>query len=166
QDLPCAIDVIHAPPAEERAVRFLMFADELDGALDLRVVQGNAFEAHDLEDPCGDIDALRIEHGVVIGEGDLFEDAVRAVLVESGPAAVPALEGEHPCVASAEGGVATLRVSRWHLAKGQQDHGGVIDIRVPLVVVLEDPAGRFNVSWVLVVPVAAETNLAVNEPRN
>ena len=44
----------------------------------------------------GDIGALWVEHRVVVGEGHLLQDALGAVLVESSPSTVPALESHHP----------------------------------------------------------------------
>ena len=128
----------------------------------LRVFQAEILVAQQFQNARGDVGAFGVEHGVVIGKGDLFQDALGAILVEGSPAAVFALEGEHPIQAAPEGRVAPRRIGGGDFAQGQQDHGRVVHVRVPFVVELEDPAAGFDVRRVLVLPVAAETDLAVN----
>src|SRR5690606_10758349 len=76
EHLPRSVDVVDPPAAEERAVALLGVADEIEGAPHLRVVEPGALMAHHLEDARGDVHAFRVEHGVVIGEGNLLEHAL------------------------------------------------------------------------------------------
>ena len=100
-----------------------MCADEFQGLAHLGVLQVEVFVAEQFQDARGDIGAFRVEHGVVVGEGDFFQDALGAILVEGGPAAVLALEGEHPVQAAPEAFVAAARVGGGNFAQGEQDHG-------------------------------------------
>ena len=100
----------------------------------------------------------------MVGEGDFFQDALGAVLVEGGPAAVLALEGEHPVQAPLKALVAPVRVGGGNFAQGQQHHRRVVHVRVPLVVELKHPAARFDGRGVFVLPVSAETDFPVHQP--
>ena len=70
--------------------------------LHLRVFQAEILVAQQFQDARGDVGAFGVEHGVVIGKGDLFQDALGAILVERRPAAVFALESQHPIQAALE----------------------------------------------------------------
>ena len=85
--------------------------------LHLRMVRAEILVAEQFQDARGDVGAFGVEHGVVVGEGDLFEDALGAILVERGPAAVLALEGQHPIQAALETFVAPGGIVRGNLAQ-------------------------------------------------
>src|ERR1051326_5511718 len=118
----------------------------------LRVLDAVALVPKQFEDARGDVRALRIEHRVVIGERNFFEDAFGAILVKSGPAAVFALESEHPFEAALETFVAFLAIIGGNFAECEEDHGGVVHIRVPFVFEFEAPA-------------AGSSNSKTNGPR-
>ena len=71
-----------------------------DGPLDLRLADAVAVLAERFEHAGGDVRAARIEHGVVVGEGDLGEDFAVDVAVERRPAAVAVLHAEQPAQAA------------------------------------------------------------------
>ena len=125
------------------------------------MLQAVAFVAEQFQDPRRDIGAFGVQHGVVIGEGHLFEDAFGAVLVEGRPNRRPGIERSASNLAR---GGNTRRGAREYrvgdLAQGQQDHGGVIDVRIPLVVELENPAAGLDVGGILVMPIAAKPDFA------
>src|SRR5262249_37928408 len=67
---PCAVDVVAAPPPIPRSVRLLPPLQELDGAPN-GTARGRHVQARQgVEGATGDVVAARIDHGVVIGEGD------------------------------------------------------------------------------------------------
>ena len=68
----------------------------------LRIFRREILVAQQFQDARGDVGAFGVEHGVVVGEGDFFENALGAILVEGSPAAVLALEGQHPIQAALE----------------------------------------------------------------
>ena len=115
------------------------------------MVRVPAFVAEQFQDARRDVGAFGVEHGVVVGEGNLFQDVLGAILVEGRPAAVLALEGQHPLQAALEAFIALLRVVGRDFAQGQQHHGGVVHVRVPFVVELKDPAAGFDVGRVFVI---------------
>ncbi len=164
EGLPGSVDVIDAPAAVPGSVGFLLVTEVLEGFGDLGVVGGEVFVAEELEDARGDIGAFGVEHGVVVGEGDFFQDIFGAVFIEGGPAAVFALEAEHPGDGSIEDFLGAFGVIGGDEPQGEEDHGGVIDIRVPFIFELEGPAAGFDVGGVFVFPVAAEADFAIDHP--
>src|SRR5207247_5707371 len=91
-----AIQVIYAPAAGPAAVGRLRATDEVDRPPRLRVVGVIAVVAERFEHAGGDVRAARVEHGVVVGERDVFEDLAIDVAVESRPAPVAVLHGAEP----------------------------------------------------------------------
>ena len=93
----------------------------------------------------------------------LFEDALGAAFVERRPAAVFALEGEHPIHAAVEAFVAALRIVGGDFSQRQQQYGGVVDVGIPLVVELKtQPLG--STGGVLDRPIAAKADFAFDQP--
>src|SRR6185369_10422878 len=90
QDLPGAVDVINAPTPIPGAIAFLLVADVPESLLNLRMIEAITLVAQQFKNTRGDVGAFGVEHGVVIREGDLFQDALGAILVKGGPAAVAA----------------------------------------------------------------------------
>ncbi|OQC23056.1 MAG: hypothetical protein BWX68_02951 [Verrucomicrobia bacterium ADurb.Bin063] len=164
QHLPGAVDIIDPPAAVPRAVFLLPLANEPQRPLHLGMLHAPAFVAEQLQDARRDVGAFGIQHGVMVGKGNLFEHALGAVLVESRPAAVLALEGHHPGQAPLETFVALLPVVRRHQPQRQQHHRRVIHVRVPLVVELEHPPAGLDLGRVLVNPVPAEADFPGHQP--
>ena len=164
QHLPRAINIIHTPPSVPRAIVLLLFLEITQSGLDLGMIDAPALVTEQFKNSRRDVGALGIKHGVVIGERHLFENALGAILVERRPAAVPALKGHHPFHRPGDALVASPGIVGGNLAQGENHHGGVVHVRVPLVVELEDPAGRFHVGGVLVDPVALEPDFLVHQP--
>jgi hypothetical protein len=164
ENLPGAVDVIDAPATVPGAVTFLLGADIIDGFLELGIMERPVFVAEQFEDAGGDIGAFGIEHGVVVGEGDFFEDIFSAVFIEGAPSAVAALERHHPIDSTLEGLIALSgRVGR-DLSKCEEHHGGVVYVGVPFIFELEGPAAGFDWGGVFIAPIAAETDFLVEEP--
>ena len=85
-------------------------------------------------------------------------------LSKARPAAVFALEGQHPIQTALKTFVARLRIVRRNLAQGQQHHRGVVHVRIPFILIFENPAARLDIGRVLVLPIAAETDFLVHQP--
>lgn len=162
--MPGAVDVIDAPATVPGAIGFLLVAEVLEGFGDLGVIGGVVFVAEELEDARGDIGAFGVEHGVMVGEGDFFEDVLGAVFIEGGPAAVFALEAEHPGDGSVEDLLGALGVIGGDEAEGEEHHGGVIDVWVPFVFEFEGPAAGVDIGGVFMFPIAAEAYFAIEHP--
>ena len=107
---------------------------------------GDAVVAEAFEHAAGDVGAGRVLHGVVVGEGDVFEERAVARAVEGGPAAVVVLHGQEPVDAALDGGCARRSAGA---LEGHGDHGGVVDVGVMGVGEFEEPAGGLDVGAVL-----------------
>src|SRR5271156_5152116 len=149
QDQEGAIDIVDAPAAEPASVLFLLVVNELDGALDALVLAAVAVGGKRFENAAGDVHGRRIEHGVVVGEGDLFEDHLRVVPIEAGPAAIFALHGEDPFDGALRYVVLIALAGIVHLVQGQQHLAAVVHIGVELIIELEIPATglRFGILY-------------------
>src|SRR5581483_3752534 len=66
QSLPGPVNEIHTPAAVPGAVLLLLFTQEHDGLLHLRMVRAEALVPEQLQDARGNVGTLGIEHGVVI----------------------------------------------------------------------------------------------------
>src|SRR5262249_24991149 len=82
QDLPGAVNVIDAPSAIPRPILLLVFANEIERLLDLRILDTVILVAKEFKNAGRNIGAFRIEHRVMVREWDLFQNALRAILVE------------------------------------------------------------------------------------
>ena len=141
-----AVDVVDAPAAEPASVGLLLAEDELDGPLHPLVFARVAVGGKHLEHAAGNIHAGRIEHGVVIREGDVLEDHLGVVFVEAAPAAVFALHGELPADGALGYRDLIALAGIVNLAQRKQNLRRIIGIRVKLVVELEVPAARLGVA--------------------
>src|SRR5207244_7959315 len=92
QDLPRAINIIHAPSSIPLAIVFLGGDQIPNRALYARIVLVEVDVTEKLKCPRRQIAASRIQNRVVIGEGHIFKPAVNQILVESGPAAIATLK--------------------------------------------------------------------------
>src|SRR5262249_50397000 len=104
ENLPGAVDVVDAPAADPAAAFVLGLGDEVDAAIDLGMPNADAELAESLQNTGCDVGAARVEHGVVVGEGDLGEDLVVDVAIEGSPAAVLVLHLHEPGKAAPDGG--------------------------------------------------------------
>ena len=102
QRLPGAVDVVDAPAAEPTAVGLLRAADVGHGPIDGRIAHAAAQLAQRFQHAAGQVGRAGIDHGVVIGEGDVAEELAVVVAVESAPAAVAILHGQHPAQAAVD----------------------------------------------------------------
>ncbi len=75
QHLPGAIDVVDAPAADPGTALLLRLPQEFKGAAYLRMIAAESVMSQCFENAGGDVGAARIEHGVVIGEGNAREDS-------------------------------------------------------------------------------------------
>ena len=101
----------------------------------------------------------------MVGEGHAGEHLAVDVAIEGRPAAVAVLHGLQPAQAALHGGNRAVGLVPGVAAARQthQHHGGVVDVRVVAIMVLEEPAGRFQVG-VTQAPVARPAHLALDEP--
>ena len=101
--LPGAVDVIHSPASEPTAVGLLGAADIGHGPVHGRIAQPAAEFAQGLQHAAGHIRGAGIDHGIMIGEGDVAEKFAVVVAIERAPAAVVVLHGQDPLLAAADG---------------------------------------------------------------
>ncbi len=97
-----------------------------------------------LDHPAGDVRTGGIEHGVVVGEGNLVQDLAVVVFVERGPAAVLGLHGQYPIDRAPLGGPLRLVIRRLGVPQRQQHHGRVVDVGIELVGELEIPTAGLH----------------------
>ena len=105
-----------------------------------------AVDGQHLQHAAGDVDRRRIEHGVVVREGDVLEDHLGVVFVEAAPAAVAALHGELPLDGALRDLVLIALAGIVDLAEREQNLSGVVGVGIKLVVELEVPAAGLDVS--------------------
>ena len=101
--LPGAVDIVDAPAAEPTAVGVLAAADVGHGPIHRRIAQAASQLAQGLEHAAGEVRRAGIDHGVVVGEGDVAEELAVVVAVEGPPAAVAILHGQQPAEAPGDG---------------------------------------------------------------
>ncbi len=136
---PRPVDVVGPPTAEPAAICFLLPPQPSDAAIDHRPVLGFAELGEEGHAARRDIRGRRVQQRPVVGERDVVEVKMSVVGVERAPAAIPALHPDHP----GAGTLDRVRVGRIAIAVQQHpDHGGVVHIRVMIVVVLKSPAPR------------------------
>ena len=158
-----AVDVVHAPAPEPASIRLLLAENELNGLLDALVSARIAIAGQHLQHAPGNVHRRRIEHGVVIGEGDVLEDHLGIVFVEAAPAAVLALHGELPCDGALGHLMLVALAGIVHLVERHQHLRGVVGVGIKLVVELEVPAAGLGVGN-LHGPVALVANLFGEHP--
>ena len=107
----------------------------------------------------GHVRAGWVDHLAEIREGDQRRKAGGVVLVECGPAAVAALHRQHP----AKGALAELRIDRARFQQSEQDHGGIVDVGIEIVLELERPSAGFH-ALDLHAPVAGNADLLPQKP--
>lgn len=161
-DLPCAVDVVDTPAAEPATFGFLFELDEANGFAYGGVVDGVAEVAEAFECAACDVGAGGVLDGVVVGEGDVFEDGAGDGAVERGPATVFVLHGECPVDAAFDGGGDFGGIAGAVECHG--DHGGVVDIGVVGVVEFEVPPAGLDFTVDVVFPVAGESAFFGDEP--
>src|SRR5205085_3785170 len=129
-----SVDVVHAPTSPPRAVVLLGVEQVLraafDGLRELGPMRGQG-----LERVRGDVLARRVDDGAEVAEGDPVEPVARVVGVERAPAAVSGLHAGDP-VERAPAGV----LAGPERAQRERDDGGVVEVGVVVVLVLEGPA--------------------------
>ena len=143
QHRPGAVDVVHAPAAVPAAVGELRAAQIVDAARHRRAARGRLAELRQHRQAArGDVLGRRIEQRAVIGERDVVEIIIFVVGVEGAPAAVLALHAHDPFAARARAPRRSpRRPDRFCSAVHRHgDDGGVVDIGIMRVGVLERPA--------------------------
>src|SRR5262249_36631767 len=93
---PRAVDVVHAPAPEPRAIVPLRAADERQRAAGRLEVAAIPERAHQLESAAGEIFRRRVEQRAVVGERNIVEEELVVVGLEGAPATVGALHAEEP----------------------------------------------------------------------
>src|SRR5215475_12236596 len=96
QNLHCAVDVIHPPTAKPRTVRLLLVSKERDRLLDTPVALVIAIVSEHFEYPTSNVNGSRIEHRIMISEGNVLKNHLVVVFVKRRPTAVLALHCENP----------------------------------------------------------------------
>ena len=158
-----AIDVRHAPTAVPASIGLLVLDEPLDAAPHRAVIAAHSVRRQRFQSAPGDVRAGGIEHGVVIGEGNVVQKLPVVVGVESRPSAIARLHGQQPVDRPLVAGLLRRGIGGRRLAQRQHHHGGVVDIRVVLVAVKKAPSGRLGVGP-LYGPIALAPDLFRQQP--
>ena len=147
QHRPGAVDVVHAPAAVPAALGKLGAAQIVDAARHRRAACRRLAELRQHRQAArGDVLGRRIEQRAVIGERDVVEIVIFVVGVERAPGAVLALHADDPFARARDRGVVVLAAGQvLHAVHRHGDDGGVVDVGIMRVGVLEGPAARADV---------------------
>src|SRR5262245_23249114 len=138
------VEVVRAPAPEPGAVRLLRPEQPVPRAACLGIA-GATVEREHLEHVGGDVRARRIDHLAEVAERELAAETAGVVGVEGGEAAVPALHAERPAQRAPQRGLElALALGPVDRAKRQDHLGGVVDVRVVVVLELEREAARLE----------------------
>src|SRR5437899_1111456 len=127
------------------------------------MVRVPAEAAETLDDARGDVGGRGIDHGIVIGKGNVAEKLAVVVAVESSPATVAILHAEKPLNAAAHGGSHARTIGVLHALEGHQHKRGVVHVWIKIIAKLKGPAARLGV-LVLDLPVAGAKYLFRENP--
>ena len=111
----------------------------------------------------GDVGGRRIDHGVVVGEGNVAEEAAVVVAIEGAPAAIAILHAEKPLDAAANGAFHAGQIGIFYALERHEDEGGVVDVGIKIVAEFERPAAGLGV-FVFDLPVAGAEDLLRKHP--
>src|SRR5580765_6111297 len=99
----------------------------------------------------------RIDHRIMVGEGNVTKELAVVIAIEGAPAAVSVLHAEQPLDAQADRILHALRIGMLHALQRHEHEGSVVHIREEIVAKLEGPASGFGV-FVFILPVARAQN--------
>src|SRR5207245_8746467 len=134
------VNVVHAPAAEPGAVCGLIFEKKFYGALDGGMLGGPTETAKAFDNAGGDVGGRRIDHGVVVGEGNVAEEAAVVVAIEGAPAAIAILHAEKPLDAAPNGAFHAAQIGIFYALGRQEVDGGLVDVGIKIVAEFERPA--------------------------
>src|SRR5579885_3739617 len=134
QNQECAVQIVDTPAPKPASVRLLLAVNKFDGLLDALVLTRISVGGEHFQNAAGNVYRWRIEHRVMVGKGHILEDHLRIVFVEAGPAAVTALHGEDPVNGPFADIVLITLAWIVYLIQRKKDLGGIINVRVKLVV--------------------------------
>src|SRR5690349_24661763 len=97
------------------------------------MVRRPAETAKTFDDAGGNVGRRRIDHGVVIGKGNVAEKLAIVVAVKGTPTAVAILHAQKPLNAAAHGSLHARSVGKPHTLESHQDEGGVVNIGIKIV---------------------------------
>ena len=127
------------------------------------MVRGPAKPAKTFYDACGDVGGRRIDHRVVVREGNVAEELVVVVAIKRAPTTVVILHTEQPLNAAANRAFHAFGVGVLHALERHQHKRSVVDIGIKIIAKLERPAAGFRV-LVLHLPVTRPKNLLGEHP--
>src|SRR5207247_2520215 len=163
EDGPGAVDVVPPRGAVPGAVVPLRVTEEVERTLRRLESAPVPKRAEELEAAPGQVLRRRVEQGAVVGERNVVEVEAVVVGIERRPAPVLALHAEEPAEPALLRQSHGVPVEPADLLERHQDHRGVVEVRVEVVVVLERPAAGPDVGP-LHLPVTRDEDLATDEP--
>ncbi len=158
--------MVDAPTTEPASFRLLFTPDVVDRIHHQRVGHIFAQATQSFHHVGCDVDTGRIQGFTKVAERDQGHQFFVVVLVEGCPGSIAASHPHHPAQATGDRGRDSLLEFRVvGVAAGQHDqgHGGVVDVGVDIVLVLESPAPGFQFG-ALHFPVAPGFDLLTQQP--
>src|SRR5215472_9168990 len=110
-----------------------------------------------------DVGSRRIDHGIVISEGNVAEELAIVVPVERSPAPIAVLHTEQPLNTAANSAFQSFGVWISHALEGHQNESGVVDVWIKIIAKFKRPAAWFGV-FILDLPVARAKHLLREHP--
>src|SRR5262249_42332497 len=127
------------------------------------MASGPAEAAKAFNNTRSDVGSRRIDHGIVISEGNVAEELAIVVAVECAPTAIAILHAEQPLNTAANSAFHSLRIGIGHALKCHQHEGGVVDVGIKIIAKFKRPTARFSV-LILDLPVAGPKHLLREHP--
>ncbi len=134
-----AVDVVGAPAAEPGAAGLLFGQQPVDSAPGARIVRPADICEH-FDDMGGDVGRRRVDDLAEVAERQAVGERAGVVGVEGAPGSVPGLHAEGPAHRPADRRLDAPGVGMGDAAQRQHHLGGVVDVRVVVVLELERPA--------------------------
>ena len=138
-------------------------ANESASALNDGMIRRPAHLAEAFHAARGYVRGGRIQHRVVVSEGNVIQKLQIVFVIKRAPSAVGVLHADEPCQPAAHGIAQAIRVRIVDAAQGHQNEGGVVNVGVKIIAELKCPAARLRI-LILNLPVAGSQDLVGNHP--
>src|SRR5262249_50613247 len=151
---------------EPRTVSLLLLRKKTLRPLYGRMISAETHGSKRLDSTTGDVAGRRIDHRIVIREGNLGQKLFIAIPIEGGPSAIPVLHSQNPGQCPLHGlafGLLTLSVAKFDFTQRCKHLKRVVYIGIELVRVLEVPTAGLAFG-ILYLPIANFFYLFIEKP--